>query len=99
MSFAATPGGLCQLLSSPLTYRKNAVKQSMVKQKLQNQEEKKNRTRVSAKASTLPKDSIRVKSGPSPVMATLTEAINFSLLHMQSQTWKWIWEISACERD
>ena len=30
-------------------------------------------TSVSAKASTFPKDSILVKSGPSPVIATLTE--------------------------
>uniref|UniRef100_A0A2P2LF46 Uncharacterized protein n=1 Tax=Rhizophora mucronata TaxID=61149 RepID=A0A2P2LF46_RHIMU len=36
-------------------------------------------TRVSAKASTLPKDSILVKSGPSPVITMLTETPIFHL--------------------
>lgn len=40
-------------------------------------------TSVSAKASTLPKDSILVKSGPSPVITTLTKEIN-SIFYKQN---------------
>lgn len=43
-------------------------------------------TRLSAKASTLPKDSNLVKSGPSPVITTLTEAPNFTNLRNCYQT-------------
>lgn len=37
-------------------------------------------TRVSANSSTLPKDSILVKSGPSPVITTLTNTTNFRFM-------------------
>lgn len=85
MSLAATPGGFFQLLSKPLTcyYIFNEIG-GKIKNQLKSKQRKpvnnsfeydqEMKTRVSANSSTLPNDSILVKSGPTPVITTLTEA-------------------------
>lgn len=79
MSLAATPGGLCQLLSNPLTcleigmdkFRICITKNCTILTQIR-------LTSVSANSSTLPNDSIFVKSGPIPVIIMLTASFKSS---------------------